>query len=379
MPVEVMPVEVIPVEVIPVEEIPVEEMSIGLNAMSDMLISQAELMDKQNKFLSVIVYDAALELNPYSSDALEAIAIHYEIKKKNFERAEEYYLRAIECDDKNTRILFNFADFWKDKDCEKMIYYFNLAVENGDICSMFRLAKLYLSNNNNERFLEYYIMAQDLLCEEEVRIKYEKKNDFTIKISNFKLLEIIEGIQNPSPKIKKFISNLISIQDISFYKNKVRLFTKLNNICECQICLEDKLNIDLHCGHEVCIDCYKKVYEGDCPFCRATSYFDKCEIDSDLDEDDDYDEESESEIEIEIEDTVVVREIVAESESESEAQANLERIEPSYRIYRSTTTTNTNTNTNITSVIFDGIRRISHSNILLDMINYNNSEMNEID
>ena len=350
------------VEEMQVEEIQVEEMSIGLNAMSNMLVSQAELMDKENKFLAVFVYKAAVELNPYSSDALEAMAIHYETRKKNFERAEEYYLRALECDDKNTRILFNFADFWENKDSEKMIYYFNLAVKNGDICSMFRLAKLYLSNNNYERFLEYYIMAQDLLSDEEVREKYEKKNDFTIIISNFKLLEIIEGIQDPSPEIKKFLSNLNSIQEISFYKNKVRLFTKLNNVCECQICLEDKLNIDLHCGHEVCIDCYKRVYEGDCPFCRATSYFDKCEIDSDLD-DEDYDGESETETETEreteteteTETEIVVREQVSESESESEseAQANLERIEPSYRIYRSNTP-----NTNITSVIYDGIRRI---------------------
>lgn len=121
-------------------------------------------------------------------------------------------------------------------------------------------------------------MAQDLLCDEEILREYNDKNPYNkLKVKKFELLEILEGIENPSCGIIKSLSILISSKEIAFYKNKVRLFTKLNNVCECQICLEDKINIDLHCGHEVCIDCYKRVYEGDCPFCRATSYFDKCE------------------------------------------------------------------------------------------------------
>ena len=31
---------------------------------------------------------------------------------------------------------------------------------------------------------------------------------------------------------------------------------------------EEQLNIDLHCGHCVCIYCYPKVFEACCPICR---------------------------------------------------------------------------------------------------------------
>ena len=31
---------------------------------------------------------------------------------------------------------------------------------------------------------------------------------------------------------------------------------------------EEQLNIDLHCGHCVCIYCYPRVFEESCPICR---------------------------------------------------------------------------------------------------------------
>lgn len=57
-------------------------------------------------------------------------------------------------------------------------------------------------------------------------------------------------------------------RDIMIYKNKIKLFKNLNNIIECVICYEEQLNIDLHCGHCVCIYCYPKVFESPCPICR---------------------------------------------------------------------------------------------------------------
>lgn len=40
------------------------------------------------------------------------------------------------------------------------------------------------------------------------------------------------------------------------YKNKIRLFEKINNYTKCILCLDDKvLNINYICGQKVCISC----------------------------------------------------------------------------------------------------------------------------
>ncbi len=43
------------------------------------------------------------------------------------------------------------------------------------------------------------------------------------------------------------------------YDNKIHLFKKFNNYdASCNICFQTNiLNIDLNCGHEICINCYK--------------------------------------------------------------------------------------------------------------------------
>lgn len=53
------------------------------------------------------------------------------------------------------------------------------------------------------------------------------------------------------------------------YKNKMKLFTQLNHVTECSICYETKVNIDLHCAHTFCGDCYARFYNTECPMCRS--------------------------------------------------------------------------------------------------------------
>ena len=45
--------------------------------------------------------------------------------------------------------------------------------------------------------------------------------------------------------------------------NKIRIFTALNNMKECSICMDTKINIIFDCGHEICVDCFKAV-DGKC-------------------------------------------------------------------------------------------------------------------
>jgi hypothetical protein len=93
------------------------------------------------------------------------------------------------------------------------------------------------------------------------------------EFNHFELLELLENVESKSEAVKKTIKCLCQKDAIIIYKNKIRLFERLKNVCDCKICFEERLNIDLTCGHEVCFECYKKVYEKDCPWCRIPSYF----------------------------------------------------------------------------------------------------------
>jgi len=65
------------------------------------------------------------------------------------------------------------------------------------------------------------------------------------------------------------VHNLIrETKDYNTLKNKIQLFTQLNHITDCGVCYETKLNINMDCGHCVCVACYLQLYKKECPFCR---------------------------------------------------------------------------------------------------------------
>ena len=57
-------------------------------------------------------------------------------------------------------------------------------------------------------------------------------------------------------------------RSVTIYRNKVQLFTSLNHITECGICFNTALHLNLNCGHCVCKDCYLRLFDDPCPFCR---------------------------------------------------------------------------------------------------------------
>jgi tetratricopeptide (TPR) repeat protein len=242
---------------------------IGLNALSNMFIELSSNNydeDKKN------MIERALEINPFSSDALEALAMYYELDVFDYNETEKFYLDAIALDPKNTRILYNFANFYEDrKDYPNMVKYYELCSEEYDCDALFQLAVYYFNIcKDKETGLNYYMRGIELISED--------FNDKIIKNKKYKdirLLEILEDLEahdNSSENFKLFMNKIKSVPEIMAYKNKIKLFTRLQNICECQICFDNKLNIDLPCGHEVCIDCYKIIYKSNCPWCRSPTY-----------------------------------------------------------------------------------------------------------
>ena len=50
---------------------------------------------------------------------------------------------------------------------------------------------------------------------------------------------------------------LNNYDEIISYLEKIN--NNLSNIKECIICYDTKININMYCGHEICINCYCKI------------------------------------------------------------------------------------------------------------------------
>ena len=73
-------------------------------------------------------------------------------------------------------------------------------------------------------------------------------------------------------KLKHATTTMQAVTDYRCYINKISLFTKLNHVTDCPICYEEKVNIDLRCGHTFCTDCYVRINDKPCPLCRIPNY-----------------------------------------------------------------------------------------------------------
>jgi len=98
-------------------------------------------------------------------------------------------------------------------------------------------------------------------------VEYIDFINFMNKVSIFDVYEKLSE-QNTHPDINSCLSVMYNNKYIISYSNKKVLFTRLNVMEECGICYEKKINIDMQCGHLICTDCYKRVYNTQCPFCR---------------------------------------------------------------------------------------------------------------
>jgi hypothetical protein len=147
-------------------------------------------------------------------------------------------------------------------------YYLKAIAEHNDLESMYAMAKYFNSIRNVEECKTYYIMSAQ---HPEFLKKQFPKNIFNVLEEYYMITNDInysnlteDIITNLKEKIKILKQN----QDVAIYNNKIALFKNLNNITDCVVCYENILNINLFCGHCVCVNCYPKLYELPCPLCR---------------------------------------------------------------------------------------------------------------
>ncbi len=244
---------------------------IGLMQIGYLLDKKAEELEAENydgnEEIIVKTYEEASEICGYWAHGL---ALYYENQHYIIPFIEKQYLITIQHSD-NVKPILNFADFYKNENnISKMVEYLELAIEKyQDSEAMIQLAAFYSTSGLHDYVKEYYFMAIERCKSVPMKKQFlEQRKLFWNE--NIKLIKYVDDYnwEKDNDIYRKLLSNGRTDDRINIYNNKIRLFTKLNNIMECGICYDIELNIDLKCGHCVCCNCYIITSDAPCPFCR---------------------------------------------------------------------------------------------------------------
>ena len=252
---------------------------IGLKQLAHILGMCAHKLSVNNRIhLAEPMYMDALAIDP-CHDFVGNMGIMYETRLKNVELAKKYYLMSIDQGDELS--MYNLADlYYNEKNTELMVQYFEMAVQHGDEASRKRLILHYHSVADMPNFARHYYLQLAWAgagagagadeadywdgVDESHYSKFQKShNSLTLAA------QLDRGETRDNVDVVRLLDSLRKTPQYCAFKNKVTLFTRLNHVVECGICYDnDKVNIDIHCGHTVCVDCYTQLYDKVCPFCR---------------------------------------------------------------------------------------------------------------
>uniref|UniRef100_A0A6C0AZK4 RING-type domain-containing protein n=1 Tax=viral metagenome TaxID=1070528 RepID=A0A6C0AZK4_9ZZZZ len=242
--------------------------SIGLFALSSLMNNEAkdqieeyEFHEAERNFLQ------AIALN--NDAAMMNLAVFYEENDGEHDDIVKYYMMAITASQCPIS-MYNLADYYKKiGDIDNMKKFFAMAIDEAkDIASMLHLSCYYYDNGDYDNMKMYFIMA---LQNAAPGFHFERRSKVLgLNFNPFLMLDALNSVTEVElPNLQMHKQELMSTNKfIMIYQNKVSLFEKLNHVLDCGICYEEKLNIDLRCGHCVCTDCYQKLYAKVCPFCR---------------------------------------------------------------------------------------------------------------
>jgi len=248
---------------------------IGLKQLAHVLGMCAHKLSVNNRIhLAEPMYMDALAIDP-CHDFVGNMGIMYETRLKNVELAKKYYLMAI--DEGDELSMYNLADLYcNEKNTELMVQYFEMAVQHGDDASRKRLILHYYSVADMPNFARHYYLQLAWAGDDQDDADYwdgDDENEYSKfqKSHNSLTLaaQLDRGEMRDNVDVVRLLDSLHKTPQYCAFKNKVALFTRLNHVVECGICYDnDKVNIDIHCGHTVCVDCYTQLYDKVCPFCR---------------------------------------------------------------------------------------------------------------
>ena len=143
----------------------------------------------------------------------------------------------------------------KEKNYSLAIKYFQMAIGLGNSDSMHNLAIYYEETEKNYPLaIKYYLMT--------IQLGNLECMNRLITLSQIRPIEVFNSINlinEPDEYLINLKNELNKNVEVIIFNNKKRLFKKINYIEKCPICLDPKLNINLKCGHPICIDCYPNI------------------------------------------------------------------------------------------------------------------------
>ncbi|MCP4351640.1 MAG: sel1 repeat family protein, partial [Desulfobacterales bacterium] len=134
--------------------------------VADLSQSDKELFEESKKYYSDDKYEKAestlLRIKNKNKGVYFELGILYHIYLKEFDKAEKYYLMAVDKD--NAGAMYNLGLLYHVdlKEFDKAEKYYLMAVDNGDTDAMFNLGYFYKNNLKDfEKAEKYYLMAAD--------------------------------------------------------------------------------------------------------------------------------------------------------------------------------------------------------------------------
>ena len=223
-------------------------------------------------------YEMAIALSPYNAPCYLDYAQIQETCHDDVDKAEQAYVKAIDIHE-NVLAMYNLASLHlrargfldegeiEHEHLDKAIHYYAMACDWGDSTSS-NMACMLLYKNYPEKVEEFaYRFSRMGINKNRCNATGRIFANFLEEIGAINLYERLKAA-HAGQYTTQCLAEISSHRDVSPYITKVALFTRLNHVTECGICYDEKLNIDLQCGHTTCTDCYKRVYMNECPFCR---------------------------------------------------------------------------------------------------------------
>ncbi|MDP2207172.1 MAG: tetratricopeptide repeat protein [Bacteroidota bacterium] len=161
-------------------------------------------------------------VNIGDTDAMNNLAVLYETEFKDFKKAEQYYLMAVEKGEANA--MNNLALLYKTefKDFKKAEQYYLMAVEKGEAGAMNNLAWLYYEQKKNKK--EALILQREAIAK--IKDDYSAHTYVMILLWNDEIEEAIEVYKNnfDNEKMQKDVNELISSILLMFIAKKQHHF-----------------------------------------------------------------------------------------------------------------------------------------------------------
>ena len=236
-------------------------MAIDLGDSNSMYNLGSYYYDIEKNYTEAVKY-FLMAIEHGNSVAMNSLGLYYDIEK-NYPEAVKYYLMAIELE--NSDAMYNLGSYYYNikKNYPEAVKYYLMAIEKRNSNAMNSLGYYYNNiEKNYPEAVKYWKMAIE-------HKRSEAMNNLELYYNSYKNIQSLYLLLHDIPVKNEIINNkleeLRKDNCINRLQHRLRYFERINKIEECIICKEEKLSIEIGCGHETCSFCYVKLKK--CPLC----------------------------------------------------------------------------------------------------------------